>query len=222
MNAHSFDPNSIDAKKSLQDEVMKHMEHMVKESKMKQNNNDLKDCISLLEANHGVLNDDRKNLIRNNIKVLIDKLLPDFVKCVFVKSEGDVDLSQDDISKMMRCSKYQYKELMQKRTVSDWEKIFLLMNLDKDQREKMGELKSEAQQSRKIYARYPLMSILINLLYRIVKNLLHIKKQIFDELKKTNSLFDNMRNMLSDVQIAKFLLWVKSVSYFYLLNSHIL
>jgi hypothetical protein len=79
-NPHSFDPNSIDAKKSLQDEVMKHMENMVNESKLKHNNNDLKDCISLLEANHGVLNSDRKNLIRNNIKTLIDKLLPDFVK----------------------------------------------------------------------------------------------------------------------------------------------
>jgi poly-beta-hydroxyalkanoate depolymerase len=112
---------------------------------------------------------------------------------------------------MMRCSKYQYKEMLQTRNVSDWEKIYLIMNIDKDQREKMFELKLRAQASRKTYSKY-VSPISHNLYYRIIKNLLFIKKQIFDELKKTNTLFDDMRNMLTDVQIAKFLLWVKSVS----------
>jgi hypothetical protein len=44
-----------------------------------------------------------------------------------------------------------------------------------------------------------------------VKSLLAIKDQIFEELKKTTVMFSNIRESLSDVQIAKFLLWVKSV-----------
>jgi hypothetical protein len=57
-----------------------------------------------------------------------------------------------------------------------------------------------------------LLSVVI--FHRIVKNLLTLKKQIFDELKKTTDMFNNIRDCLSDVQIAKFLLWVKSVSLF--------
>jgi hypothetical protein len=69
----------------MQEEIMKHMEEMIKQfqtddsQKLKQEN-DLKECIGYLEANHGPMSKNRKNMIRNNFKVLIDKLLPDFVK----------------------------------------------------------------------------------------------------------------------------------------------
>lgn len=78
---------------------MRQMEFMLKESKSKIKNNDLHDCISLLEANHGLLNNDRKKLIRRNIKTLIDKLLPDFVKYLFVISDESNDEKSDDLTK---------------------------------------------------------------------------------------------------------------------------
>lgn len=73
------------------------------------------------------------------------------------------------------------------------------MNLEDKQREKLLELKKFSQQNKQTYT-------------KIVKNLLKIKNQIFEELNKTNSMVNSIRNSLSDVQIAKFLFWVKSVS----------
>lgn len=67
-----------------------------------------------------------------------------------------------------------------------------LMNLDDKQREKLLELKKFSQQNKQTYT-------------KIVKNLLKIKNQIFEELNKTNSMVNSIRNSLSDVQIAKFL-----------------
>lgn len=67
-----------------------------------------------------------------------------------------------------------------------------LMNLEDKQREKLLELKKFSQQNKQTYT-------------KIVKNLLKIKNQIFEELNKTNSMVNSIRNSLSDVQIAKFL-----------------
>jgi hypothetical protein len=69
----------------MQEEIMKHMEEMLGKFQSDDNNkikqeNDLKECIGYLEANHGPMSKNRKNLISKNFKVLIDKLLPDFVK----------------------------------------------------------------------------------------------------------------------------------------------
>jgi len=97
------------------------MESMVNDHKTFQNN-DLKDWISYLEANHGPLSNDRKDLIRKSIKTLIDKLIPDFVKCVFVRSDEQVDLHSEELHKIMKCSKYQYNEIIQKKNIGDWEK----------------------------------------------------------------------------------------------------
>lgn len=113
--------------------------------------NDLKECIGYLEANHGPFNSSRKKVIRDNFKTLINKILPDFVKSVFFRSEDRVEFESEDFMKMMRCSKYQFNEFIKKNQVSDWEKLFVLMNLNKEQREKMRELKIFAQRSRKIF-----------------------------------------------------------------------
>lgn len=126
------------------------MEHIVKASEGKQESMAERDFISILEANHGLLNSDRKNVIRSSIDTLIDKLLPDFVKCVFVLSEESNESEPEKLDKMMRCSKYQYKEMIQKKNVSDWEELYVIMNLDNEQRDRMVELKRFAQQSRKM------------------------------------------------------------------------
>lgn len=54
---------------------------------------------------------------------------------------------------MMRCSKYQLNEMVKTRQVSDWEKCMIMMDLNKEQREKMRELKIFAQKSRKAYTK---------------------------------------------------------------------
>lgn len=115
------DPNSRDARVCIREEIMKHMENMVKNNKM-MSDNDLKDCICYLDANHGLLSENRKTLIRNNIKTLIDKLLPDFVKCVIVRSEENVEFESEELGKLIRSSKYQYYEIAKKKDISDWEK----------------------------------------------------------------------------------------------------
>ena len=135
---------------------MKYMENMVKEFQNDKDNedkqdNDLREWIGYLEANHGPLCHSKKNLIRNNFKTLIDKLLPDFVKSVLLRSEDNVEFESEEFMKVMRCSKYQFNELIKKNQVSDWEKWFVLMDLNKEQIEKMNELKKFAQRSRKVF-----------------------------------------------------------------------
>jgi len=147
------DPNSHDARVWIREEIMKHMENMVKNNKS-MSDNDLKDWICYLDANHGLLSESRKTLIRNNIKTLIDKLLPDFVKCVFVRSEENVEFESEELGKLIRSSKYQYNEIVKKKDISDWEKWMVLMNLNKEQWHKMSELKEFAQNSRKAYTKY--------------------------------------------------------------------
>lgn len=115
--------------------------------------NDLKECIGYLDTNHGVLSQGRKAMIRKYFKSLIDRLLPDFVKCVILRSDEKVEFESEELNKMMRCSKYQFNEIVNKKNVSDWEKCMVLMDLNKEQREKMRELKSFAQKSRKSYTR---------------------------------------------------------------------
>jgi hypothetical protein len=137
---------------------MKHIELMVKEQQSDNVNknsqdNDLKDCIGYLEANHGPMSDSRKSLVRNNIKDLIDKLLPDFVKCVLLRSDEEVEFESESLNKMMKCSKYQLSEIVNKKGVSDWEKCIVLMDLNKEQRQKMRELKILAQNSRKAFTK---------------------------------------------------------------------
>lgn len=134
------------------------MENMVKEHKEDEHvqglqSNDLKECIGYLEANHGPLSEGRKGLIRNNIKTLIDKLLPDFVKCVLWRSDEKVEFESENLDKMLRCSKYQLNEIVKKKEISDWEKCIVLMDLNKDQRMKMQELKVFAQKSRKSFTK---------------------------------------------------------------------
>ena len=152
------DPTSLEAQRAIREEVMRHMEEMIKEfhpndSSQGKQENDLKECIGYLEANHGPMSQTRKTLIRKNFKTLIDKLLPDFVKAVLLRSDEKVEFESDNLSKMMRCSKYQFNEIVNKRDVSDWEKCMVLMDLDKDQRQKMRELQLFAQQSRRSYTR---------------------------------------------------------------------
>lgn len=90
LTSYSIDQPGIDVKKLLRDEWMKQVENMVKDSKTRQKV-DLIDWISLLEANPGLLNNDRKTFISQNIKTLIDNLIPDFVKRVFLRSEDLID-----------------------------------------------------------------------------------------------------------------------------------
>ena len=134
------------------------MELMMKEFKNNKLNveakeNDLKECIGYLEANHGPLSSSRKKVIRDNFRALIDKILPDFVKSVILRSEDKVEFESEDFMKMMRCSKYQFNEFIKKNQVSDWEKCFVLMNLNKEQMDKMRELKVFAQKSRKTFTK---------------------------------------------------------------------
>lgn len=88
-------------------------------------------------------------MIRNTFKNLIDKLLPDFVKCVLLRSDEKVEFESEELSKMMRCSKYQLNEIVNKKEISDWERCMVMMNCNKEQREKMRELQLFAQKSRK-------------------------------------------------------------------------
>lgn len=147
-------PNSVEARRCIREEVMKHIEQMIKEDQDNKlikhsQDNDLKECIGYLEANHGPLSENRKAIIRNTIKTLIDKLLPDFVKCVLLRSDEKVEFESENLSKMMKCSKYQYTEIINKKDVTDWEKCMVLMDLNKEQLQKMRELKIFAQNSRK-------------------------------------------------------------------------
>lgn len=64
--------------------------------------NDLKECIGYLEANHGPFSFSKKKVIRDNFKTLIDKLLPDFVKSVIIRSEDKVKFESEEFMKMMR------------------------------------------------------------------------------------------------------------------------
>jgi hypothetical protein len=72
---------------------------------------------------------------------------------VLIRSEDKVEFQSDDLNKMMRCSKYQLNEMVKNRHISDWEKCTVMMDLNKDQREKMRELKIFAQKSRKAYTK---------------------------------------------------------------------
>lgn len=143
----SHNQSNLDARICIREEVMKHMENMVKDNKAMREN-DLKECIGYLEANHGTLSENRRTMIRNSIKTLIDKLLPDFVKCVFLRSEEKVEFEGEELTKLMRSSKYQYNEMVKNKEVGDWEKCMVLMDLNKEQRQKMSELKIFAQKSR--------------------------------------------------------------------------
>lgn len=85
---------------------MKHMEKMIKDntdqSEFQPQDNDLKECIGYLEANHGPLSQSRKSMIRGYFKSLIEKLLPDFVKCVLLRSDEKVEFESAELNKMMR------------------------------------------------------------------------------------------------------------------------
>lgn len=137
---------------------MNHMESMLKEFQnnsetIKNQENELKECIGYLEAHHGPFSHSKKKVIRDSFKTLIDRLLPDFVKSVILRSEDTVKFDSEEFMKMMRCSKYQFNEFIKRNQVSDWEKMFVLMDLNKEQMDKMRELKIFAQKSRKEFTK---------------------------------------------------------------------
>lgn len=147
----NVDPTTVKAKQYISEEILRTMEKMVKDKGKEEH--DLKECISYLEANHGPMCKDRQSLIKNIFKTLIDKLLPDFIKCVFSRCEDQTECKEEELNKMMKCSKYQFNELVHQNKIGEWQKCLVMMNLTKEQQEKMNELKEFSIQSRQKFRR---------------------------------------------------------------------
>lgn len=162
----------------------------------------LNPILQYLDDRHGTLGSERKKLLDEHFKALIDNIVPDYMKIIFQKCDENIkmDLFGEEINKLMKCSKYQLNESIKKRGLSEWEEAIILLKTSDEQRKEILKLKDEVSASKQG-------------LIQNVKDLLATRWKIFTQLDHTNWLFESMRGLFSPLQIAKFIYYVEERSY---------
>jgi hypothetical protein len=85
----------------------------------KPNTKRLNPILEYLDDRHGTVGSERKKLIDQIYKTVIDNIVPDYIKIILQRCDEKVKFDPDgeNISKMMKCSKYQLNELVKEHDI---------------------------------------------------------------------------------------------------------
>ena len=97
---------------------------------------------------HGMFGTERKVIVNNIFKSLLDSILPKYAK--FLLSAASKE-SEEIKAKMKKYSKYQLSEHFSRDEIGDWEELMGILNTTAEQRRKILEHKESLQREKERY-----------------------------------------------------------------------
>ena len=94
-------------------------------------------------------------------KTVIDNIVPDYIKIILQRCDEELLLDPfgQEMSKITKCSKYQWQELLKKIKITQWEECLILLKTSPEQRQEILSIKEQMKKAKKHFL-------------KIVKNLL--------------------------------------------------
>lgn len=94
----------------------------------------LKEIITYFVSTLGVNGSDRKRVIKNAFKVILDNILPESAKVLIFINKHELKANNKELETLRTSSKYKYEELMKERNFGIVEEVYTKTNITKEQR----------------------------------------------------------------------------------------
>eukprot|EP00347_Sterkiella_histriomuscorum_P015635 403356280 len=158
---------------------------------------EIENIINALQIRTGSFGIERKNLVNNLFKSIIEVSFPNFVKYLFWGCSENKGLFDEngilDAERRRKLSKYQLEELKSRAAFDEWESINELMNLRPEQQMKIKQEQLKINEQKDKFK-------------GIIDTLLEQKRTLFKELNKMDHCMGRLRSYLTTEQTAKFLI----------------
>ncbi|CAI2363943.1 unnamed protein product [Moneuplotes crassus] len=158
----------------------------------------LKDIVEYFLNTLGVAGSDRKKVIKNAIRVIIDNLLPETVKTLIYCNKKDPIANDKQLDSLRVASKYKYEEMMADNGFGIVEECLTKANINKEQRPIIKNYCRHLTEVRHYYQ-------------DIVNSTLALRKKIFVGMKKFEKITAELYKRLDIKQLGQFIITSRNI-----------
>lgn len=152
----------------------------------------LKDIVDYFVATLGVAGSDRKRVIKNAIKVLLDNLVPESWKVLLFINKHQIKASDKQLETLRTSSKYKFDELMREHDFGIVEEILTKVDVQKHQRPIVKDYWAKLTGVRRLYR-------------EIVHDIWKLPTKIYEAMTKFNEVNREFTKQFDLTQMGKFI-----------------